>query len=354
MQLRVRVHLIPLDVEPSNFNFNAAAGLAQVRRAHPTAWPSRASRTRPGVRCRCRPMAGTRCTCVAPRAATREELLRVHTSAYVDAIAHTSGRGVALDADTFTSPESFEIALIAAGAAVQAAHHALEHREPAIALVRPPGHHAERDRAMGFCLFNNVAVAAASAVTPGAGRVAIVDIDVHHGNGTQWMFFDRRDVLYISSHQFPFYPGTGAATEIGRGAGEGYTINFPIEAGATDADYDKGMRRLPACSISSSPNCCCVGRFRRARGRSAGVDAGDDERLCGCGCASEAGGRSTLPDRGRHRRRVRLDALDACLDASLNVLRETPAERPIEGASPRADRTLAAVRAAQADRWRAL
>ena len=92
---------------------------------------------------------------------------------------------------------------------MQAAEHALDTRETAFALVRPPGHHAERDKAMGFCLFNNVAVAAAAALARGLSRVAVVDIDVHHGNGTQWMFYDDPKVLYVSTHQFPFYPGTG-------------------------------------------------------------------------------------------------------------------------------------------------
>ena len=101
---------------------------------------------------------------------------------------------------------------------MQAAEHALDHHEPAFALVRPPGHHAERDRAMGFCLFNNVAVAAAHALARGLERVAIVDIDVHHGNGTQWMFYDDPRVLYVSTHQFPFYPGTGRGRR-GRHAG---------------------------------------------------------------------------------------------------------------------------------------
>jgi acetoin utilization deacetylase AcuC-like enzyme len=92
-----------------------------------------------------------------------------------------------------------------------------------MAFVRPPGHHAERDRAMGFCLFNNVAVGAAYARAKGLGRIAIVDFDVHHGNGTQWMFYDDPSVLYVSTHQYPFYPGTGAAEEIGHGAGKGFT-----------------------------------------------------------------------------------------------------------------------------------
>src|SRR4029079_12271078 len=168
-----------------------------------------------------------------PRPASRDELLRVHSADYLEAIALSSGRAVMLDPDTFTSPESVEIAGLAAGAAVQAAEHAIVHREPAFALVRPPGHHAERDRAMGFCLYNNVAVAAAAAIARGLQRVAIVDIDVHHGNGTQWMFYDDPKVLYVSTHQYPFYPGTGAADEVGRGPGKGFTFNVPLAAGAT-------------------------------------------------------------------------------------------------------------------------
>jgi acetoin utilization deacetylase AcuC-like enzyme len=109
--------------------------------------------------------------------------------------------------------------------------------QPTFALVRPPGHHAERAHAMGFCFFNNVAVGAAHARASGAARVAIVDYDVHHGNGTQHMFEADPHVLYISTHQFPYYPGTGAADEIGRGPGRGFTVNLPLEVGAVDADY---------------------------------------------------------------------------------------------------------------------
>src|SRR3954452_5867804 len=174
---------------------------------------------------------------VEPRPATREELLRVHDAAHVDAIERTNGKAVMLDPDTFTSPESYEVALLAAGAAVQAAEHAHGTRETAFALVRPPGHHAERDKAMGFCLFNNVAVAAAAMIARGLSRVAVVDIDVHHGNGTQWIFYDNPRVLYVSTHQYPFYPGTGAANEVGTGEGRGFTFNVPLEMGATDADY---------------------------------------------------------------------------------------------------------------------
>ena len=173
-----------------------------------------------------------------PRPATPDELLRVHDTAYLERMAGTAGRSTMLDADTFTSPETYEIALLAAGAAVQAAEFALAHRTPAFALVRPPGHHAEANRAMGFCMFNNVAIAAAAALSAGIARVAVVDIDVHHGNGTQWMFYEDPRVLYVSTHQYPFYPGTGAADEVGIGRGAGYTLNIPLDAGATDADYD--------------------------------------------------------------------------------------------------------------------
>jgi acetoin utilization deacetylase AcuC-like enzyme len=180
----------------------------------------------------------------APRPVTRDELLRVHDGDYLDSMAATAGRAAMLDEDTFTSPASVEIASLAAGATVQAAEHALDHGEVAFALVRPPGHHAERDRAMGFCLYNNIAVAAAAGLARGLERVAIVDIDVHHGNGTQWMFYDSPRVLYVSSHQYPFYPGTGAPEEVGARDGVGFTLNVPLAAGATDADYDQAYRTI--------------------------------------------------------------------------------------------------------------
>jgi acetoin utilization deacetylase AcuC-like enzyme len=175
---------------------------------------------------------------VAPREATREQLARVHDREYLKRIEETAGVAMALDPDTYTSPETYEIARRAAGACVDAVERVMSGRNTrGLALVRPPGHHAERDRAMGFCFYNNVAVAAAHAQTLGARNVAIVDYDVHHGNGTQHIFTRDPTVLYCSIHQYPYYPGTGAASEVGEGDGAGLTVNIPLEAGATDDDY---------------------------------------------------------------------------------------------------------------------
>jgi acetoin utilization deacetylase AcuC-like enzyme len=178
---------------------------------------------------------------VEPRRVTDEELRRVHDPDYLTLLRETAGRAVALDPDTFTSPESYETARFAAGAATGAVDAVLDGSPGtrAFALVRPPGHHAERARAMGFCLFNNVALAAAHARARGIARVAIVDYDVHHGNGTQATFYQDPNVLFISSHQYPYYPGTGAAGETGAGPGKGFTVNLPLAAGGTDADYER-------------------------------------------------------------------------------------------------------------------
>jgi acetoin utilization deacetylase AcuC-like enzyme len=176
---------------------------------------------------------------LAPREATNDDLGRVHASEYVGLIQATRGQAVQLDADTYTSPDSEEVARLAAGAVLTAVDHVLDgpRRSRAFVMARPPGHHAEADRAMGFCLYNNIAVGAAFARARGLSRVAIVDYDVHHGNGTQWIFYEDPTVLFISSHQFPFYPGTGAANETGRGPGAGFTINLPLPAGSGDAHF---------------------------------------------------------------------------------------------------------------------
>ncbi len=175
---------------------------------------------------------------VDPRPATRDELVTVHDAAYVDAVLATRGQAVQLDPDTSTSPKSVEAALLAAGAAVQAVDDVFDRRsDNGFALVRPPGHHAEGDHAMGFCLFNNAAIAAEAARKRGAERVLLLDWDVHHGNGSQSHFISRRDVMYASVHQHPFYPGTGSPFIAGEGEGAGFNVNCGLPGAQGDDDY---------------------------------------------------------------------------------------------------------------------
>lgn len=173
----------------------------------------------------------------------------VHDPAYVERFRRAAARGDALldSADNPLSEGTWEAAWAAVSATLAAAEHAAE-GSYAFAAVRPPGHHAERALAMGFCFFNNVAVAAEHLRRKGLERVAIFDFDVHHGNGTQHLFEERADIFYASTHQFPFYPGTGAAAETGRGPGLGATLNVPLAAGTGDEEYAAAFseRILPA------------------------------------------------------------------------------------------------------------
>jgi acetoin utilization deacetylase AcuC-like enzyme len=182
---------------------------------------------------------------VVPREATNEELVRVHEASFVDGLDRMRGESVYLDPDTYLSTESVQIARLAAGGVVGLVDSVLDGpTKQAVALVRPPGHHARPGKAMGFCLFNNVAVAAAHARARGISRVAIVDFDVHHGNGTQEMFYRDPSVLYVSTHQAPLYPGTGDALETGEGDGVGYTLNVPLSAGGGDDVYRGAFDRV--------------------------------------------------------------------------------------------------------------
>jgi len=295
-----------------------------------------------------------------PRAATDAELARVHAPEYIARLGEISGRAAALDPDTFTSPDTYEVAKLAAGAAVSAVDHVLDGPAGtrALAMVRPPGHHAERGRAMGFCLFNNIAVAAAHARSRGRARVAIVDYDVHHGNGTQWSFYDDPSVLFVSSHQFPFYPGTGEAAAVGTGAGEGFTVNLPVEAGATDADFETLYARVVTPVLRQfRPELILV---------SAGFDAHADDPLGGTRMSTEQFGRLTArvaaaADECCGGRLVAiteggydLKALAACLRTTTRVLSGGAAlddfPQPA-GPTPRADATLAAVRPHLAKFW---
>jgi acetoin utilization deacetylase AcuC-like enzyme len=205
--------------------------------------------------------------------APAEAVARVHRPEHVAAMQALRGRSAALDPDTSTSPGSVDAAFLAAGAAIEAVEALFDGRAGrSFALVRPPGHHAEADHAMGFCLFNNVAVAAEHARrTLGCERVLIVDWDVHHGNGTQHIFEARRDVLVFNTHQFPFYPGTGALQENGRGEGEGFTVNVPLPKGLGDSDYGAVFREiLTPVATQFKPDLVLV---------SAGFDAHRDDPL---------------------------------------------------------------------------
>lgn len=184
-----------------------------------------------------------------PRAAEDDELLRVHDRAHLEHVKAAVARAPArLDADTYVSAESLAVARLAAGSAVDLA---LDVASGALrsgfAAVRPPGHHAEPDRAMGFCLFNNVAVAArALQQQAGMSRILIVDWDVHHGNGTQHSFSREPGVLFVSTHRWPFYPGTGALDEDGEGDGRGFTVNLPFPGGFGDAEYAEAFDAVVA------------------------------------------------------------------------------------------------------------
>ena len=191
-----------------------------------------------------------RCRRVAAREASDAELERIHTAAHVAAVDATAREDFQqLDPDTYACRDSALAARIAAGGLVDLAAAVADGRlSSGLALLRPPGHHAEADRAMGFCLFNNVAVAARALQAGGLKRILIVDWDLHHGNGTQNSFWEDQGVLYFSTHQFPFYPGTGAIDETGGGAGRGATVNVPWPGGMGDAEYLAAFDRvlLPA------------------------------------------------------------------------------------------------------------
>jgi acetoin utilization deacetylase AcuC-like enzyme len=177
---------------------------------------------------------------VTPREATQEELEWIHTPEYIRLIESTKGGGHRmLDADTCVSSETYRVAKLAAGALPVLIDTLYEEGiKTGFALIRPPGHHAESNRGMGFCIYNNVAIAARYAQKKkGAEKVLIVDWDLHHGNGTQHSFESDPTVLYFSTHQYPFYPGTGHAEEVGKGEGKGFTVNVPLPGGQGDTEF---------------------------------------------------------------------------------------------------------------------
>ena len=210
-------------------------------------------------------------------AADREQLLRVHRPEHVAAIEALSERGGGMiDLDTVASAGSWEAALHAAGGAIDAADRLIGAGTGfAFCGLRPPGHHAERGRAMGFCLFNNVAVASAHALAElGISRVLVLDWDVHHGNGTEEIFYESPSVLYASIHQSPLYPGTGAPGDSGRGPGEGYTVNLPVSPGSGPDEFLSLVQQVVVpIGRDWRPELICI---------SAGYDAHRDDPLAEC------------------------------------------------------------------------
>ncbi len=166
-------------------------------------------------------------------------LYQVHEEEYINRIKKASEKSIPFDSDTYLSPGSYTAAIAMTKASIEAVDFLFQDQfEKIIIAGRPPGHHAEYNRAMGFCLINNSAIAAQAAIEKyNLNRVAIIDWDVHHGNGTQHIFYNRKDVFYISLHQYPFYPGTGTSSETGEGEGEGFTLNYPLPYGSGDDKY---------------------------------------------------------------------------------------------------------------------
>ena len=223
------------------------------------------------------------------RSATRDEICLVHTPDHFDRVAKTDGVNQgAFDADTHYSAQSFNAALAAAGGLISLTEKVLDGElSNGFALVRPPGHHAEASRPMGFCLFNNVAVAAAWAKNhKGLSRIMIVDWDLHHGNGTQHSFYTDPGVLYFSTHQYPYYPGTGALGEAGRNEGLGFNINVPLSWGHTDHDYIAIFKKIVMpVAIAYKPELILV---------SAGFDIYQGDPLGGMRVTSEGFAAMTL------------------------------------------------------------
>ena len=256
----------------------------------------------------------SRLTRIAPVKAAEEWVTHIHATAYLAALkAHAPASGrVALDPDTSMSNGSLNAAFLAAGGALAAADAIMVGEvEHGFCAVRPPGHHAEQNHAMGFCLFNNVAIAARYLQRKhGISRVLIVDWDVHHGNGTQHSFYDDPSALFFSTHQYPHYPGTGRATERGSGAGEGLTINVPMSAGEGDEEYRAVFQRvLVPAAESFKPEFVII---------SAGFDAHKDDPLAGMGLTEEGYAELTAIVAGIAKRHSRNRIL-SCLEGGYNL-----------------------------------
>jgi len=245
---------------------------------------------------------------IRARMAEREELLMIHSPDYIDILEASNGKSYTyLDPDTQTSPGSYKAALLAAGGLCEAISMVYSGElENAFALIRPPGHHAEKARAMGFCLFNNVAIGARYAQKYlGLDRILIADWDLHHGNGTQHAFEDDHSVLYFSTHQYPYYPGTGSHAEAGKGKGEGFTINVPLSTGYGDGEFMAIFDRiLRPVAREFDPDIILV---------SAGFDIFKDDPL---------GGMDVTPRGFAGLTRIIMDIADLCCDGKVIITLE--------------------------------
>jgi len=224
-----------------------------------------------------------------PQLAGLDHVTMVHPEAYVKSIAGACASGVSVldGGDTHVCRDSYDVALLAAGAVVEAVDQVMGGKlDSAFCAVRPPGHHAGITTAMGFCLFNNAAIAAQQArKNHRIERVAILDWDVHHGNGTQEIFYEDPSVLYISLHQYPFYPGTGAEGETGSGKGKGFTLNCPMQAGAGEREYLEAFENRIIPQLEEfKPRLVII---------SAGFDAHKDDPLAGIQLSDESFARMT-------------------------------------------------------------
>jgi len=317
--------------------------------------PERPERLAAARRAAARVVSGDGRVDIAVRSASDDELARVHHAEYVERLGRSAGRWQSWDEDTYAAPGSVDAARRAAGGAIELVNTLVSGRSSrGVALLRPPGHHAGPAGAMGFCLLNNVALAAAHARAQGVGRVLIVDFDVHHGNGTQDAFYADPSVLFVSLHQFPFYPGTGSASEVGTGDGRGFTLNVPLAAGADDGVYAAAFARLVLpVAESFAPELVLV---------SAGFDAHQSDPLGGMRLTA-AGYRRMASDLGRALPNVPigmlleggydLDALEASLAAALEGLLD-PADDGQRFAEPDPARLAELERARDAARpfWR--
>ena len=303
---------------------------------------------------------------IAPRLAGESEIALVHDPFYIQLVAKTAGRVHSqLDPDTGLSARSYEIARLAAGGLLQGAdviltpHSALDTPHSVFAFVRPPGHHAETGHAMGFCLFNNIAIAAAYAKEQyGLKRILIVDWDLHHGNGTQHAFADDPAVLYFSSHQYPYYPGSGNYDEVGTGKGEGFTVNAPFPTGFGDAEYVHVYTKvLKPIALEYKPELILV---------SAGFDPYHKDPLGGMNVTEDGfgalagivqdialqtcGGKVLLSLEGGYSP----EGLRSGVRAVLNAFLGRPSPLPANAHSPNADRVIDKIASVQKNYWKSL